>query len=470
MSTHRPLLLAGTSVWTDHPAHITAPWDGRVVSRVSRATLREAEHAAAAAAAAFERTRAVPSRRRAAVLRRAAAALEERRPALVALLRDEGGKPVRYGRDEVTRAVRVLERCAAEAERIDGAVLPMTSGPAHTPVYLRRCVARGPVLAVTMDHAPLLTACQRIGAAIAAGCPIVVLPAASTPSAPLVLGEVLLAAGLETTEFVGALSVLPTSADVVDAMVADARFAAVVLTGRGRWAARARAGRRQVRIDPGARANAIIERDADLDVAIPLLVEGAFAHAGQASAGLQRILVDAQVLPEVRARLAAATARVAPGDPAREDVVCGPLVDARRMERLCAWMDVAEAAGFSRVVGGERHSERALAPTVFEHAEAREAPPACGPLVVLQPYRAIDAALAALGAAGPSAATGLFTRSRNTLWHAFDRLDAGTLIHNDYPGRRLHGDRGEEADARAEPTAPRALVEDLMEVRTVVWG
>jgi acyl-CoA reductase-like NAD-dependent aldehyde dehydrogenase len=466
MPTQRPLLLAGASVWTAHPAHVVAPYDGRIVAHVARAGFAEAEQAAAAAAEAFERTRAVPSRRRAAVLRRAAEAVRDSRDGLVALLRDEGGKPVRYGRDEVTRAERVLQRCADEADRLDGAVLP--DAPA-LPVYLRRCVPRGPVLAVGADHAPLLTACQRIGAALAAGCPIVLLPA-TAPSVALALGDILLRAGLCSDELRGALSVLPASADVVDALVADARFASLALTARGRWAARARAGRRHVRVDPGARANAIVTRDADLDVAIPRLAEGAYAHAGQSSAGVQRVLVQEELLSEVRDRLAAEAEAVAHGDPSREDVVCGPLIDAHRMTRLRAWMAGAATHGLRRVAGGEWLGAQVVRPSVYEVSDTREPPPVSGPLVLLQPYRTLDSALAVLGAAGPASATALFTRSRCTLWHAFDRLDAGMLVHNDYPGRRVPPEDSDEADGRAALPGPRALIEGLMEVRTVVWG
>ncbi len=465
MLTHRPLLLAGAPVWTARPCHVVAPFDGRVVSHVSRASSVEAEHAAAAAADAFDRTRAAPGRRRATVLRRAAMLLAGRREAFVSILRDEGGKPVRYGRDEVARAALLLERCADEAERLDAAMV--SDDRTGSASLLRRCAPRGPVLALGAPHAPLLSACQRIAPAVAAGCPIVFVPAATAPGAAIALGEVLLDSGLAAASCGGALSVIPSPAEVVDHLIADARFATIVLGGRGRWAARARAGRRHVRIDPGERAHAVIEADADLDAAIPRVAEGAYAHAGQASAGVQRILVHASIVDDVLRALVAASQRVRIGDPGAEDVVCGPLIDTRAVDRLRAWMDVAPQHGARRLCGGENRGDTMVCPAVYTTAHAGEPPNACGPITLVQPYATLDDALLVLGAAGPGHHTGLFTADLRKVWRAFERLDAGALIHNDYPGRLGSSQLRLAADARG---APAHGVEELIDVRTVVLG
>lgn len=466
MPTHRPLLLAGNLVSNNAIAGVRAPWDGRMVTHVSRAGPAEAAVAATAAAGAFDQVRRMPSRRRVAILRNAAAAVARRRIELVRAICDEGGKPVRFAGEEVDHAVDVLEICAEEAERIDGAVLSR-SGEHTSPQYLRRCFPRGPVLALTPFHMPLLGAAQRVGPAVAAGCPIVVRPPEQTPSAALLLGEALLEAGWPGE----ALSVLPCDQRVADALVTDVHFATLCFTGstRSGWNIRARAGRKHVVWDAGEEASAIVEPDADLERAVARIAGGAFAHAGQHCASVQRVLVHTNVWDEVRDRFADASARVPCGDPALDDVVCGPLIDWSRITHLESWIAEAEERGLRRLCGGQRMGT-VLTPVVIEasdpswKAHARDA---VGPIVVVERYRTLDEAIERINAGPSTQETGLFTRGLSRIWHAFDRIDSGSLVHDEYPAMRPVRPGG-DGRTQTRRNRQRATIEEMTEVRTLI--
>jgi glyceraldehyde-3-phosphate dehydrogenase (NADP+) len=460
MPLHRPLLLAGPRVHTSAFHEVRAPWDGRVVTLCADAGPPEATLAAIAATEALADTRRMPSHRRAALLRATAGLIELRHRELVQALVHEAGKPARYAAAEVNRAVRALEVCAEEAERIDGAVLPLCPDPS-APVFLARCFPRGPVLALTSVAWPLLGACERVGPAVAAGCPIVLRPPRQAPSAALLLGEALLAAGWPP----GAISVLPGDRALVEALFTDPRFATVSHHG-GRPGA-ATAGRRHLLFDPGEVANAIVEPDADLDRVIPRVAEGVFAYAGQACPGVQRIYVHADVLDEVRARLADAAGAVRVGDPAADDVVCGPMIDTSRLHAAEEWVTDAEARGACRIVGGWRIGN-VLSPTIVQApVPAWDAGEVVGPIAVVEPYATLDDAIDRVNAGPDAQETGLFTRHMPKVWHAFDRIEAGSLVHDEYP--TLRPMRGtEDEPVRGGRRRAREAIAGMTEVRTLV--
>lgn len=465
MLNHRPLLLAGAPVWNE-PYEVRAPWDGRIVTLVSQAGTAEAEAAALAAAQSFQEMRHMPAHRRASILRGAADGLRRRQEEIIEVLRDEGGKPVRLGREEVERSIQTLSQCADEAGRVDAGVLSLCPDR-RAPALVKRSFPRGPVLALTPYNFPLHAVCQRVGPAVAAGCPIVVRPAEQTPSAALILGEILVLAGLPDR----AISVLPCDRTVMDALSTNPHFATLFYTGcdRAGWNGRATAGRRHVLLDHGLDNNAIVEPDADLDHAVTQVSHGAYAHAGQGCASMQRILVHSSVYARVRDRLVSALETIPHGDPSEDDVVCGPLIDTRRRAQVEAWMEDAELLG-ARRLGGGRRAGTVLTPALFEapgpgwKAWGHRA---SGPVAVVESYASLDEAVDRINAAPYPQETGLFTRDMARLWRVFDRLDAGSLVHNEYPARRpARG--GEDDPQRGGRNRQRLIMEEMTEVRTLV--
>jgi acyl-CoA reductase-like NAD-dependent aldehyde dehydrogenase len=463
MLNHRPLLIAGTPVW-NHPYPVRSPWDGRTVTLVSRAGSEEAESAAVGATRAFDEMRHMPAHRRACILRSAADGVRAQAEVFVEILRDEGGKPVRLGRDEVERAARTLEACAAEACRVDAGVLSTCADP-WAPMLVKRSFPRGPVLALVPFAFPLEAACRRVGPAIAAGCPIVVRPSQQTPSAALLLGEILLSAGLPGR----AISVIPADRAITDALSTHPSFATLAYGGaeRGAWTVHTNPGRKHVVLDHGVDTNAIVEEDADIDSAVAEIGRGAFAHAGQGCASMQRVLVNASVFDAVVSRFAEEIRRVPHGDPSDPEVLCGPMIDARRRGQVESWMQDAEMLGARRIGGGQR-SGSVLTPALFVApgpAWKLWGIQASGPVAVLEPYATLDEAIDRINTGPFAQETGLFTNDLPKLWRAFDRLEAGSLVHDEYP--TPHGERTLDGD-RGGRSRHRATIDELTEVRTLM--
>ncbi len=465
----RPLLLAGRRVETEASLPIFAPWDGRALDDVAQAGPTELEAAAAAAERAFAVTRALPGHKRAAILRSVAAKLAERTEDIAGLIRDEGGKPIQYARAEVSRAIDTFALSAEEATRIGGEVfgLDQTPGGDGRTAIIRR-FPRGPVLAITPFNFPLNLVAHKVAPAIAAGCPVVVKPAEQTPSAALVLGELLVEAGWPAE----AISVLPCDRSVASALVDDPRFPVLSFTGSDTvgWMLRARAPRKQVLLELGGNAAAILGPDADFDAAIPRVAAGAFAHAGQVCISVQHVLVPAARYAEARDRLIAEAARVPHGDPSRGDVVVGPMIDGRQAARVESWIAEAVAAGAICHGGGREGS--VLLPSVLESVPVgarASTDEVFGPTVLLRPYATLDEAFGFINRARFGLQCGFWTQDVAALWRAFDQLEVGGLIHNDYPTFRVDGmPYGGVKDSGTGREGPRWAIRDYTEEKLLV--
>ncbi len=465
----RPLLLAGVPTPTATAVALFAPWDGRKLEEVAQAGPAEMEAAAAAAARSFAVTRAMPAHRRAEILRRVAVLLVEHGEELAALIRDEGGKPIALARGEVSRAVDTFALAADEATRIDGEVFGLdgTAGGVGRTAIVRR-FPRGPVLAIAPFNFPLNLVAHKVAPAIAAGCPVIVKPAEQTPSAAIVLGELCVQAGWPAE----AISVLPCDRSVASTLVDDPRLPVLSFTGSDAvgWQLRARVPRKQVLLELGGNAAAILDAEADLDLALPRITLGGYAHAGQTCISVQQVLVHQSRLREARDRLIVESAKVPRGDPSDPATVCGPMIDQRQLDRITAWVGQAVGRG-ARAHGGGRDGN-VIAPTLLE--EVPEDSPlardeAFGPVMVLRPFSTLDEAFDVVNRSRFGLQCGIFTRDVRTLWRAFDRLEVGGVIHDDYPTFRVDGmPYGGVKDSGVGREGPRWAIRDFTEERLLV--
>jgi acyl-CoA reductase-like NAD-dependent aldehyde dehydrogenase len=465
----RPLLLAGRDLHTDTRTPVHAPWDGRVLCQVSQAGPVELEAACAAAERAFEATRALPAHRRASILRAVAAQLRAHQEELAGLIRDEGGKPIQLARAEVGRAVETFLLSAEEATRIAGELAPLDASPlAEGRWALIRRVPRGPVLAITPFNFPLNLVAHKVAPAVAAGCPVVLKPAEQTPSAALLLGRLLVEAGWPE----GAVSVVPCDRTVADALIADPRLPVLSFTGSDRvgWYMRQKAPRKTVALELGGNAAAILEPDADLDRALPRLAVGAYAYAGQVCISVQRILAHQDIYDAVVERFVTEAARVPRGDPGDERVVCGPMIDGANADRVQGWIAEAVGAG-ARMLGGGRDG-RVLAPSLL-----LDVPPGArirddevfGPTVLVERYAALDEAIDLVNRGRYGLQAGLYTRDVGKVWRAFDRMEVGAIIHDDFPTFRVDGmPYGGVKDSGVGREGPRWAIRDFTEERLLV--
>lgn len=428
------LFLAGS--WHDgERMEVRSPFDGRTVATVARGGPAELEAAAAAAERAATTCAAMSPAARAAVLHRATHLLAERRDGLAAAISEEAGKPIALAEVEADRCVDTFAEAArvAAAPEVEARDLSGYDAGAGRLALVRR-VPRGPVLAITPFNFPLNLVAHKLAPAVAAGCPVVLKPASQTPSPALLLAGILADAGLPG----GALSVVPCSGADAERLVADERFALVTFTGSMEvgWKLKQLGWRRPVTLELGGNAAVVVEPDVDDEAAVARRIAGAaFGYAGQSCIAVQRILVHEDRYMSLRRELVAATEATLAGDPARTDVVCGPLISAGDADRVMAWVEEAKAARGRLLAGGTRDGN-VVAPTLLEEVPPDEkvvADEVFGPVAVLDPYEDFAQALNMVNDSRYGLQAGIFTRDTSKVQQAWETLEVGGIIQGDVP-------------------------------------
>ncbi|MFY1668461.1 aldehyde dehydrogenase family protein [Plantactinospora sp. WMMB334] len=444
-----PFLLAGRPARGAEALVVRHPYDGRDVGRTSHADPEQVETAVAAAESVAERAAALPAHVRAGALEHVSRRLAERAEEVARGIIAESGKPVKWARVEVTRAVSTFRWAAEEARRWSGEVQRLDTDPAgEGRIALVRRVPRGPVLGITPFNFPLNLVAHKVAPALAVGAPIVVKPAPATPLTALLLGELL----AEVTEPdgpgsglpAGMVSVLPLPNERAGDLVRDPRLPVVSFTGSGPVGAAIRQSvpEKHVTLELGGNAAAVICADwastDDFGYAAQRIATFGNYQAGQSCIAVQRVFVHEWLLDGFLPRLVAAVAALRTGDPAEDATDVGPLIDGAAARRVESWVDEAVAAGATVELGGRREGA-CYTPTVLTGV-----PPGCrvdteevfGPVLVVAPVPDDAAAFAAVNDSAYGLQAGVFTHSVQTAFAAYRTLRVGGVIVGDVPSYR----------------------------------
>jgi acyl-CoA reductase-like NAD-dependent aldehyde dehydrogenase len=271
-AVERKLLIGDEWVETGEWQEVRSPYSGDVVARVVRGGTEEARRAVDAAAHAMREP--LPAHRRAEILEGVARLLAERHDDLAATISAEAGKPLKAARVEAERAVSTFTSAAVEARRLAGEVVPMDASPAGVgKLAFTMRVPIGVIGAITPFNFPLNLVAHKVAPALAAGCAVVVKPAAQTPLSALLLAELESEAGLPS----GWLNVVVGRAsEIGDVFVEDERVRLITFTGSAEvgWKLRERAARKKVSLELGNATPVVVEAHPQQD-------EGAPEHAAK---------------------------------------------------------------------------------------------------------------------------------------------------------------------------------------------
>ena len=206
------------------------------------------------------------------------------------------------------------------------------------------------------------------------------------------------------------------------------------------WHLKSIAGKKRVALELGGNAAAIVCADADLAWAAKRCALGAYAQAGQVCIKIQRIYVDESIRERFMTLLLAEIAALPVGDPADPATVIGPVIDQGNADRIRSWVQDAVRAGARVLYGGTEGHGRIVQPTLLSETTADmrvECDEIFGPVATLTPVDSLDEAIAKTNASRYGLQAGIFTNDVRAIWRAFDELDVGGVIANDYPTLRI---------------------------------
>ncbi|GAA2717823.1 MULTISPECIES: aldehyde dehydrogenase family protein [Streptomyces] len=442
MTAPHAFWLAGREATGEETFDVTNSWDGRLVGTVSVPTEAQVEEAVAAAYAVREEFATTPAHVRTAALDHVAKRLTERTEEIVQLISAENGKPIKWARGEVGRAVSVFRWAAEEARRFNaGDAQRLDTDPGSTGrLALTRRIPRGVVLGIAPFNFPLNLSAHKVAPAIAVGAPIILKPAPATPISSLVLGEIL----AETDLPAGSWSVLPVPNDRMPALVQDERLPVISFTGSGPvgWSILDSVPRKHVTLELGGNAAAVVLADwsseADLDWAAQRIATFSNYQGGQSCISVQRVIADASLYERLVPKVVAAVEAQVTGDPSDASTDVGPLVSEDAAKRVESWVDEAVAAGAKLLAGGKRQGAT-YAPTVLADVPAGTTL-ACeevfGPVLTLSRVEGEEAAFAAVNDSPYGLQAGVFTHDLQTAFRAHRALEVGGVVIGDVPSYR----------------------------------
>jgi acyl-CoA reductase-like NAD-dependent aldehyde dehydrogenase len=469
--TPHPIYLAGRWVESPDELEVRDPaHPDRLAGRTFLASEAQYEEAAEAAVRGFEQMRVLPTFERAAALRAISAGIAARRDELAALITRESGKSIRDAGVEADRGALTFRLAAEEAERLNGETIPLDIGPAHVGrTGITRRFPIGPVAGISPFNFPLNLAAHKVAPALAAGCSIVLKPPSRDPLTMLTVAEIIDEAGLPD----GAVSVLPMSRELGDRLVEDERFKLLSFTGSPAvgWSMKARAGKKQVVLELGGNAGAIVDASADLEWAVKRTLVGGFSYAGQVCISVQRLMVHEDVWEPFMERFVTGARELKLGDPMDAATDVGPMVDGAAIERTTRWVQEAVSEGAEVLTGGSADGNFFL-PTVLVNVDRRSAvcsEEAFAPLVVVSPFSDIEEAFARINDSRFGLQAGVFTNDLGHAWRAFEALEVGGVIINDVPTYRVdHMPYGGVKESGVGREGLRWSIDDMTELRIMV--
>ncbi|MFJ4900756.1 aldehyde dehydrogenase family protein [Streptomyces sp. NPDC088727] len=440
-STHA-FWLAGREATGEESFDVTNPWDGRLVGTVAVPTEAQVEEAVAAAHAVREEFAATPAHVRAAALDHVARRLTERTEEIAQLISAENGKPVKWARGEVGRAVSVFRFASEEARRFNGGEAQRldTDAGGTGRLGLTRRFPRGTVLGIAPFNFPLNLSAHKVAPAIAVGAPIILKPAPATPISSLILGELL----AETELPAGSWSVLTVPNDRMPALVQDERLPVISFTGSAQvgYSIMDSVPRKHCTLELGGNGAAVVLGDyaseADLDWAATRIATFSNYQGGQSCISVQRVIADAAVYDRLLPKIVAAVEAQVTGDPSDAATDVGPLVNEDAAKRVESWVDEAVQAGGKLLTGGKRDGAT-YAPAVLTDLPdgvSLSCEEVFGPVLSVQKVDGETEAFASVNASQYGLQAGVFTHDLQTAFRAHRALEVGGVIIGDVPSYR----------------------------------
>ncbi len=331
---------------------VVSPTTEEVIARVPEAAEGDVDRAVEAAKAALAGPFPLLSpAERAGYLTKLSQAIQARAPEIAEVITNEMGSPSSWAlMGQVYSSTMVLDGWAELAQTFP---LEEIRAGALGPVLVRKEPV-GVAAGIIPWNVPLFIVALKLGAALAAGSPMILKPSPETPLDSYILGKILDEIELPK----GMVSILPAGREVGEYLVRHPGVDKVGFTGS--TAAGRKVGAicgellKRCTLELGGKSAAIVLDDADLASTLPMLMPNALMNNGEACVAQTRILAPRSRYDEVVDAVAEAVKGTTVGDPADPSIAVGPLVAERQRERVLGYIEKGRSEGAKLAAGGGR--------------------------------------------------------------------------------------------------------------------
>ncbi|MEO8778647.1 MAG: NAD-dependent succinate-semialdehyde dehydrogenase [Rhodanobacter sp.] len=408
---------------------VVNPATGEVIGQLPHATSEDLDRALASAQRGFALWREKSAQERAHVLRRAANWLRERSESVARIATMEEGKVLAETRVEVQAAADCLEWYGEEGRRAYGRVLSRTRGTRS--LVVKEPV--GPVAAFAPWNFPLGNPARKLGAPIGAGCSVIMKPPEEAPASAMLVAQALIESGLPP----GVMNIVYGVPDTVSRHLLASRiirkvsFTGSTVVGKHLMKLAADNGQRTT-MELGGHAPVIVFDDADVDLALNLMVGSKYRNAGQVCIAPTRFYIQEGIYEHFVAEFTKRAAAITLGNGLDGISQVGPMANPRRLTAMRELIDDAKQRGANIRTGGEQIDGPGFfwQPTVISDLplDARlmnEEP--FGPIALMSSFKTFDEAIEQANRLPYGLAAYAFTRSAKTAMLVGDALEAGMI-------------------------------------------
>lgn len=420
---------------------VTSPYSFKVIKEIPLDGKAEVERALNVAHNLFtDRDNWLPAYTRIEILERVAEIMKSRVKELTKIAAEEGGKPFMDSKVEVLRAINGVKIAIEQIGQLKGEQIPMghtQSSENRLAFTIREPI--GVVASISAFNHPLNLIIHQTVTAIAAGCPVIVKPARSTPLSCMAFANILYEAGLPEG---WCQTIVCGNADS-ELLVTDKRVSYFSFIGSSKvgWYLKSKlAPGTACALEHGGAAPIIVEADADIESMLPALLKAGFYHAGQVCVSVQRIYVREDIVEEVSHDLAKMAEQLIVGDPLDPKTEVGPLILPEEVDRIELWVNEAVNKGAKLLCGGKRISKCCYEPTVLLNPPDNALVSTMeifGPVVCIYSYSDRNKAIKRANALPFVFQAAVFTKNIDIAFDTVNKLNATAVMVNDHTAFRV---------------------------------
>lgn len=417
---------------------VACPSDGKVFASIARSGREDVERAVQSARDAFDSGpwSRMTATERGRILTRLGELIDRNRDELAALESRDTGKPKRQGLADVTATVRYFEYYGGAADKVHGTQIPFLDG--YTALTTRE--PHGVVAGIIPWNYPLQILARVAGAALAMGNTLVIKPAEDASLTTVRVAELALEAGCPP----GVLNVVTGYGAEAGAILSGhpgidyVTFTGSPATGTAIQTAAAR-NNRGVTMELGGKSPQIVFADADLEAALPVVVNAIIQNGGQTCSAGSRVLIEKPVYDDFAAALSERFAALL-AEPHDRDGDLGPLINANQAQRVAKMVADAEASGLRVLAKGGVSADAPeggyyQAPVLFGGVDpastlAREE--VFGPVLAALSFDGEAEAVALANGTDFGLVAGVWTRDGGRQHRVAKRVRAGQVYVNGY--------------------------------------
>lgn len=412
---------------------VTNPATGETIGTVAKASTGDLDAALAAVDRGFPTWRDTDVFTRCGIMRKAAQNLRDRADAIARIMTMEQGKPLAEAKGEAMACADVIDWFAEEGRRAYGRIIPARV-PGVTQMMVKEPV--GPVAAFTPWNFPINQIVRKVGAALAAGCPVIVKGAEETPASCAETVRAFADAGLPD----GVLNlVFGTPAEISEYLIPHPVIRKISFTGSTvvgkQLAALAGSHMKRATFELGGHAPVLVFKDADIDGALNFMAAFKYRNAGQICTSPTRFMVQGDAYDPFLSGFVERASKIAVGDGLEDGTQMGPLVSEKRFDAVMALIEDAVDKGGTLALGGKRVGNRGnfLEPTVLtdvpQDARIMNEEP-FGPVAIVNRFADYGEAIAEANRLPFGLSAFAFTRSAETARRLADDVETGMMSIN----------------------------------------